>query len=53
MRDLGEGKVKQFFFEKSTKKILLVGVRVAATRTEIDKSLLLLFFRKEVLAFSY
>jgi hypothetical protein len=37
------------FFEKSTKKLLLPGVRGARPRTPSSKSFLLLFFKKEVL----
>ena len=40
-----------FFFEKRTKKLLRLAIRVAAARVPRHKSFLLLFFKKEVLAF--
>jgi hypothetical protein len=42
---------KVFFFEKRTKKLLRPGLGGAATPSPTDKSLLLLFFRKEDLTF--
>jgi hypothetical protein len=36
--------------QKRTKKLLLIGVRGALPLTEMDKSFLVLFFKKELLA---
>jgi hypothetical protein len=43
---------KDFFFEKRSKKLLRTGPSLSGkTEVKIDKSFLLLFFKKEVLPF--
>jgi hypothetical protein len=41
------------FLQKRTKKLLSIGFRVAATRTQMSKSFLVLFCKKELLAFLF
>jgi len=54
-RPRGEGR-KKFFFEKRTKKLLIFRLRIVAAvsfrrHERGSKSFLLLFFKKEMLAF--
>jgi hypothetical protein len=48
-----QGKRKRFFFEKKNQKTMTFGTRLFQLRSQMNKSFLLLFFKKEALAFLF